>query len=242
MDAREEAILEALKELSSFSKGFAKPKFILIGGYALRAYVDIARYTRDCDFVVERKSFPRIQKSCSDFTVEALHEQESYGYLRLLRLLKTGKKSMKISIDFMEGEVVGRLENDRVVVDERFFQDTKRTSIEIAGKMIEVNIPQYIDYLILKLASARPSDIRDIVTLVWRKGIPKKMKSRIAEIVPDSELIPRNLAKIIATIEDKRFVDSWRGTFVVREFSEEDKNKVVGKLEGLKVLPQGANR
>ena len=162
--------------------------------------------------------------------MEEFHQEKEYGYLRLLKPLKIGRGSIKVSLDFMQGQVRGRIENDIVVIDKRFVQDSKRNSIKIGSKNIDFFVPDYTDYLILKIASARPSDIRDIAALVWKKGIPNNLKVRASEILKSQELFERNIKEIIQTISDKRFVNSWRGTFITGEFTEKDKQNVLKQL------------
>ena len=53
MNLREEEISKIIEQLSKQTDGFDKPKMILIGGYALRAFTSFSRYTRDCDFVAQ---------------------------------------------------------------------------------------------------------------------------------------------------------------------------------------------
>ncbi|MCD6244224.1 MAG: hypothetical protein J7J65_03185 [Candidatus Korarchaeota archaeon] len=50
MKRREREILKLLKMIAERTSSFSDPKLILIGGYALRAFVPFTRYTRDCDF------------------------------------------------------------------------------------------------------------------------------------------------------------------------------------------------
>jgi len=46
---------------------------------------------------------------------------------------------------------------------------------------------------------------------------------------PDDYLISKR--KWFSIISDKRFIGSWRGTFLTTEFDEENKNKVLRKLK-----------
>ncbi len=55
MRRREEEILRALKHLSEKTGGFTAPRLLLIGGYALRAFIPFARFTRDCDFALKKE-------------------------------------------------------------------------------------------------------------------------------------------------------------------------------------------
>ena len=232
MEIREEAISEILERLSSLTDGFTNPKLILIGGYAFRAYVDISRHTRDCDFVIRQSDLEQITEWLG-LDVQAFHQEEGFGYLRLLKLHKIGNRDVKLSFDFMQGKVTGRTEDDRIAIDQKFVQNSAQTVITIGHKEIEFFIPDYTDYLILKLASARPGDIRDIAALIWKCGLPENLENRAAEIMANPDLLVKNISTIIQTISDSRFVDSWRGTFVTREFTEEDKQAVIVSLEEL---------
>jgi hypothetical protein len=81
--------------------------------------------------------------------------------------------------------------------------------------------------------SARPSDIRDIATLVWKRGIPGDLKEEAAKTLACPELIETNLPLIVSDIADRRFLDSWKGTFVTTEFTEKTKEEVLDKLREL---------
>lgn len=233
MQLREEAIFGILKRLSSLSGGFSKPKLILIGGYALRAFVDLSRYTRDCDFVAREKCLEQIKEWLRDLNVEAFEQEKSHSYLRLLKLLKVGKSSAKLSLDFMQGQVVGRVEEDKVVIDRKFVQNSRKISISIGNNNLDFFVPDYTDYLILKIASSRPSDVRDIAALVWKNGIPDNLKNRAKEIVFNQELFFSNVKDIIKIIGDNKFLDSWRGTFLVKDFTEEDRRKVLKEIKNI---------
>lgn len=233
MQLREEAISEILERLSSLSKGFSEPRLVLIGGYALRAFVGISRYTRDCDFVVREKSLEQVRDWLDELSVEAFHQEEGSGYLRLLKPLKVGRKSVKVALDFMQGRVRGRVEEDVVAVDRKFVQNSKKTRIKIGSQELGFFVPDYTDYVILKIASARPSDIRDVAALIWKNGVPDRLRSRASEIVKSQDLFSNNIREILQTISDRRFVESWRGTFVTREFTEEDQRGVIAELKRL---------
>ena len=45
MNLREEEISKIIEHLSKQTDGFEKPKMVLIGGYALRAFTSLFRYT-----------------------------------------------------------------------------------------------------------------------------------------------------------------------------------------------------
>ena len=133
----------------------------------------------------------------------------------------------------MEGEVRERIDEKVFFVNDEFLQKSKKTKIPVGGKDVEFFVPDYTDYLILKIMSARPSDIRDVATLVWKKGIPDDLKERADKALAYPEIMEKSLKLIIANISDKRFLDSWKGTFVTKEFTEETKEHVLKELKKL---------
>lgn len=48
--------------------------------------------------------------------------------------------------------------------------------LAIGEKKFKFFVPDYTDYLILKIISARPSDIRDIAILLLKNKIPRNLK------------------------------------------------------------------
>lgn len=237
MKKREEEIGKLLEFLSKKSSGFTKPKLVLIGGYAFRAFVPFSRYTRDCDFAIRKGNgwaLDQIKKWLSrDTSVESFEKRDYYGFLRCVRVFD--KTSIKASMDFMEGKVVGRDEKRQIVViDEKFVENSKPAKLKVAGKEIEVFVPTYADYMILKIVSCRPSDVRDIAALIWKNGIPSDTRKRTKEILPNAKVFDNNLRKtVLPEISDERFVNSWRGMFLTSEFNEDVKRKVINQLRSL---------
>ena len=237
MNQREEEIGRLIEYFSKKTEGFENPKIVMIGGYALRAFTSLSRYTRDCDFVLKKIdgwNIDKIKKLLPKvLSTEVFEKRDSYGFLRCIRLLKVDGRSAKISVDFMEGEVRGRTDEQVFFITEKFLQKTKKVKIPIAKKMIEIYVPDYTDYMILKIMSARPSDIRDIATLVWKNGVPDHMAERAKKALAHPEIIRKNLKLIITDISDKRFLDSWKGTFVTTEFTERTEEQVLKELKKL---------
>lgn len=234
MNLREEEISKIIERLSKRTDGFENPRIVLIGGYALRAFTSLSRYTRDCDFVLKKSNgwnLDKIQKLLpKDLSTDVFEKRDSYGFLRCIKVLKLG---VKISLDFMEGEVRGRTEEQIFFITEKFLEKTRKVKISIAEKTDEVYIPDYVDYLILKLMSARPSDTRDIATLIWKNGIPDNLEEEAKKKLAHPEIVEKNLKLIQKDISDKRFLDSWKGTFVTTEFTEKTKEEVLKKLKKL---------
>ena len=51
--------------------------------------------------------------------------------------------------------------------------------------------------------------------------------------MPHPEVLEEKLSRIIEEMSRKEFLDSWRGAFATKQFTEEDKQAVIRKLEGL---------
>ena len=237
MKLREEEISILIEHLSRHTDEFENPKIVMIGGYALRAFTSLSRYTRDCDFVLRKLNgwnLDKIQKLLPmDLSTEVFEKRDTYGFLRCIKLFKANGKSAKISIDFMEGEVRGRTKEQVFFITEKFLQETRKVKIPIAEKITEIYIPDYTDYVLLKIMSVRPSDIRDIATLIWKNGIPDDLKERAKKALAHPEILEKNMKLIIDDIFDKRFLNSWKGTFVTTEFTEKTKEEVLKELKKL---------
>jgi len=133
----------------------------------------------------------------------------------------------------MEGEVRGRTQEQVFCITDDFMRKAEKVKITIANRTIDMYVPDYTHYLILKLMSARPSDIRDIATLVWKMDIPNNLTERAEKTLTHPEIIQKNLTTITGDISDKHFLDSWKGTFVTTEFTEKTKEEVLKRLRNL---------
>ncbi|MDA2934721.1 nucleotidyl transferase AbiEii/AbiGii toxin family protein [Acidobacteria bacterium AH-259-D05] len=238
MKLREQKISELVEYVQQKSRNFKKPPIIMIGGYALRAFIPFSRYSRDCDFALPKGKtwkIDRIEKWTPELTVQSKNKSENSGYLRLIQLVKAGKRKIQVSLDFMEGEITGRA-GERFLIDKKFLTESVQTRVEIGDKKLSIRVPSYQDYFLLKVLSARPSDIRDLAALIWKQGIPKpsSLAKRVRETVSEPRLLREKLQLALDDISHPYFLDSWRGTFITEEFTEKDKVLVLKKLRQVK--------
>ncbi len=241
MKIRENKIYEIIDLISQKSKSFTKPKIITIGGYGLRAFISFSRFTRDCDFVLKKKNGWNLDQIKDwlpkDVSIVAFRKEHDYGFLRVIKLLKFNRKSIKLAIDFMEGQIRGRAENQIILIDDEFINNSRKTKLLIGEREISLFVPSYLDYFILKIVSSRPSDIRDIASLVWKNDIPRGIEKRMKKILPYPKTFHENLKnQVIPDIKDDRFIHSWHGTFISTEFNNDDKNNVIDRLKNLQIL------
>lgn len=238
MKRREEEILSSLLSLSERTKGFIDPELIMIGGYALRAFIPFSRFTRDCDFALMKRNgwnIDRIKKILPEgYLVGEEQKRNNYGFLKCIRFVKHNKIRVKVSMDFMEGEIRGREAKEIIKIDEAMIKNRAFVSIPIAGKPIKLPVPSYVDYFVMKVVSARASDIRDIAALICENGIPENLSERIKQVLPYPEIFLIKLKeRIIPEVRRKTFLDSWRGILGTTKYKEEDRRKVIAELEKL---------
>jgi len=238
MKRREEEISNSVAFLSERTKGFTDPELMMIGGYALRAFIPFSRFTRDCDFALMKRdgwNVDRIKEILPEgYLVEEEQKRNSYGFLRCIKFVKHDKARVKVSMDFMEGEIRGREEKEIIKIDDVMIKNRVFATIPIANKPIKLPFPRYLDYFIMKVVSARASDIRDIASLICENGIPENLNERVKQILPYPEIFSIKLKeRIIPEIKRKTFLDSWRGIFGTTKYNEEDRRKVITELEKL---------
>lgn len=237
MRRREKEILKTILHLSEKTRGFTNPELIIIGGYVLRAFISLSRFTRDCDFALRKKngwSIDRLKNILPDYSVEEEQKYDTYGFLRCIKFVKYDKAKVKVSMDFMEGEIRGREAKEIIRIDKNMIRNRKFVSIPIAGKSVNIPAPNYLDYFIMKVVSSRASDVRDIASLVQEKGVPLGLEKRVRQILPHPEIFKAKLEKkIIPEIKRTTFLDSWKGIFGTTRYTEEGKKKVLEQLTKL---------
>jgi len=184
MKKREEELLKAVQHISNKTDSFKDPKLILIGGYALRAFIPLSRFTRNCDFIVRKKNGWNLDELKAimpeGYSIEKEERHESYGFMRLVKLIQYDRVKIKISLDFMEGEIRGRKDGEVILIDEKMINNSR--FVPIADESVHVAVPSYLDYFIMKVVSSRASDIRDIASLIHENGVPKGLKESKRDI------------------------------------------------------------
>lgn len=236
MKRREQEILKAVRSISDRTEGFTKPKIAVIGGYALRAFIPLSRFTRDCDFALRKKdgwSIDKLRASLPEgYSVEEEEKRESYGFMRCVKLVQHGKAKVKVSMDFMEGEIRGRAADDVILIDEAMMEKRKFIAIPIADEPVKIAVPDYVDYFIMKIVSSRASDIRDIASLIHENGIPSDLEKRMKQILPYPNVFKAKIReKILPEMKKPTFIDSWKGIFGTLKYDEHDIKTIIGLLE-----------
>lgn len=157
---REKEIFEILNSLRS-------QKFVVIGGYAVNAYV-LPRFSVDCDIVVHKEDISKITTILEKigFTESQETSELSYGG-KFKRFEKQIKKDFGVSIDILIGEVMDRQTGSVFSADWIFENSQIRI---LRGKTIterlETRIVNPEALFATKLVSCRKTDIRDMFLLI----------------------------------------------------------------------------
>lgn len=200
LDERERMVLETLQRLP-------KLNIVLIGGYALNAYVP-PRFSIDCDLVVLGNP-SRVESLLKKSGFEKSESGEtSYGtYVRYEKL------PGKISFDLMIGSLVDR--DTKIVFEGALFKKYSRRRSTI-GRTVPVRIQMRIAdpelLFAMKFVSARRQDVRDLFMLA---GENLKLNV-VREIVSEkcSPELRRKRAELIkSSVESSGYRDSLQGPF-----------------------------
>jgi len=199
LESREALILQVLRALPG--------DFILIGGYAVNAYVP-PRFSIDCDLVV----FKGVAGMKRILVKNGFEETEKgdvpYGeYIRFMH------KGEKVSFDLLVNSVLDR--DSGVVFEGSLFEKYSRERVTVGRAnpiRISIRIADPELLFAMKFVSARRQDIRDIFMLSgtelnWNL-IKEIIKKKCCE-----ELIKERIRLIKTKVISKNYRDSLQGAF-----------------------------
>lgn len=195
---REKFLFSVLKRIS------AKSNFVVIGGYAINAYV-LPRFSIDCDIVVRNwKSSAQIQKLLEKigFTERASGKLPySGGFVAM------ASKDPPATFDILSEAVEDRLSGTIFPAEIIFRNSSKRTIFGKGSPMqlgCRVVDPELL--FLMKACPARSTDIRDLFMLSALKLDTAKMRKMAKQINAkiDAE-------KILSKIGSKGFLNALQG-------------------------------
>lgn len=226
MREREQEIGQLVSLLAEKSHAFTRPKMVVIGGYALRAHLPFSRYSRDCDFVLEKGLDYVNAWRPSGISLETM--DRGAGLMRWSKPFGQGKLKANLGLDFMEGTVTTR-EGASFTIDDRFLTRAKDAELKIGDRTCRIIVASYADLFVLKVVAGRASDVRDLAALVWKNGVPNVGDS--LKSLNEEKYFRNSLTeKIIPQMEHAFFLNSWRGMFVGQDFRQKDVDATVRKL------------
>src|SRR6266566_547278 len=200
LDARESIILNTLRRLP-------KKDVVLIGGYAVNAYVP-PRFSIDCDLVILGGS-SKIESllKADGFMKVSEGEVTSGGYVRY------EKERIKVSFDLLENSVVDR--DTKIVFEGDLFRkhSAERTTV---GRSVPTRIRMRIAdpelLFAMKFVSARRQDIRDMFMLAGA-NLDWDLVTELLSAKCDRRLMGERSRAIMRDVQSRTFRDSLHGPF-----------------------------
>ena len=204
LQLREKEIFETLKEIR-------KCTFVIIGGYAVNAYV-LPRFSVDCDIVIkDRKELEKIREILVKTGYYKVKNTSGVSYDgKFERYQKEIRRNFKVSVDILIEEVSDRETKSIFSADWVFDNALVRT---LRGKTIseelKVRIVNPDALFVMKLSGCRTTDIRDIFLLIDLV----KDKEWITKEVSERYDVKERLGKALKEITSKQFKDGLQGVF-----------------------------
>lgn len=220
------------KEIFALLKEIKRCEFVIIGGYAVNAYV-LPRFSVDCDIVIkDRKELENMGEFLAKKEYHKVKNTSEMSYDgKFERYQKEIKQNFKVSVDVLIGEVSDRQTKAVFSADWVFSNSAIRT---LRGKTINEELKLRIvnpDALFaMKLSSCRATDIRDVFLLM---GLIKN-KEWIKKEVEERYDFKERLSKVIKEITSRQFKDGLQGVFgFIDEKVFEKHKKMILELEKL---------
>ena len=222
LDARESIIIKTLQKLP-------REEVVLIGGYAVNAYVP-PRFSIDCDLVVLGSSSKLESMLKEDGFRKTAEGDVSYGgYVRY------EMKDVKVSFDLLENSVVDR--DTRIVFEGELFKkhSAERTTV---GRSVPTRIRMRIAdpelLFTMKFVSAGKQDIRDMFMLAGG-NLGLKLIIHLVSAKCGPSLIVKRSHSINRDVQSENFRDSLHGPFgrIPDEKFELCRRRLVDLLETL---------
>lgn len=204
----------------------ANLEFIIVGGYAVSAFKH--RFSVDADIVVKSEDLNKFEKVLKKqkFKKTITKNLENIYSSKFMRY---EKEEFKVSIDLLIEALASRTTNASFSYG-LFLENSEKKSIIGVEKEINANVPKKELLIATKIHSGRLTDFRDIAALAKKIDI-KLMKKFIVN--GDLEKVRENLKKLNKAVNDKNFIDSFKGVFLEKKFDIDIKQ--VGRISKLKV-------
>src|SRR3989338_3511852 len=183
--------------------------FILVGGYAVSAFKH--RFSVDADIIVKSEDLFKFESILrkEDFKKTITKELENVYSSKFVRYEKE-----QASVDILIDALASRTTNSSFSYELIFDNSVKRKIIGIEKEVI-ARIPIKELLIVMKLHSGRLTDFRDIAALA--KGTNLELIRNFL-FIGNLNVLKENLSKLHKTVNDKNFIDSFKGVFVEKKF------------------------
>lgn len=202
--SRENQIFDILQKFID-----AKLEFIVVGGYAVSAFKH--RFSVDADVVIED---PALKSFEAHLKKEGFRKtiSKELGKIHSSRFERYEKD--KTFVDLMINALVSRTTNAAFSFKLLHENSVKKKIIGIEKEVI-VRIPIKELLIAIKIHSSRLTDFRDIAALAKNTNL-KKIKKFL--FIGDIRTVVKNLENLNRVVNDKNFVDSFKGVFIEKKF------------------------
>ncbi|MFH1638118.1 MAG: nucleotidyl transferase AbiEii/AbiGii toxin family protein [Candidatus Woesearchaeota archaeon] len=205
---RENKIFDVLRQFVD-----AGLEFVLVGGYAVSAYKH--RFSTDADAVIKEgdlEKFEDILKK-SKFKRTIRKELDTTYSSKFVRY--ESRNGLSVSIDLLINSLAVRQSGAEFSF--RILKENSRLmAVMGTQKEITVFVPKKEVLIAMKLHSGRLTDMRDIAAL--SKNLDIKLVGKMIK-VGDTTQVNKNLKRLISLIDNKGFVDSFKGVFMEKTCS-----------------------
>ena len=196
--------------------------FIVVGGYAVSAFKH--RFSVDADIVVKSEDladFENLLKK-EGFKNTITKQLENAYFSKFIRYEKE-----HVSVDLLIDALASRTTNASFSYDLLFNNSIKKKIIGIEKEVI-ARIPIKEILIVMKIHSGRLTDFRDIAALAKDSNLDIIKKFLF---IGDLKILKENLSKLHQVVNDKNFVDSFKGFFIEKKFDIDfEQVKKISKL------------
>ena len=197
--------------------------FIIIGDYAVSAFKH--RFSVDADIVIKSEDLPKFEDILrkTGFKKTITKDLENVYYSKFVRYEKD-----QASVDLLIDALASRTTNASFSFN-LLFDNSIKKKIVGTEKDIFARIPVKELLIVTKIHSGRLTDFRDIAALAKDSDLSLIKKFLF---VGDLKVITENMHKLSQVVNNKNFVDSFKGVFVEKKFDIDLKQ--VKKISELK--------
>jgi len=185
---------------------------VIIGGYGVSAFKH--RFSIEADIIIKKDDKAKFESVLlKNKFIKTVVKKLDHVYTKEFVRYKS-RDDLPVSVDLLIDGVGSRTTNASFSFEQLKKYSEKRRVIG-TEKEVNVTVPKKEVLIVLKLHSGRLTDFRDIVAL--SKNIDLELiKSLIWRGKKD--IVKRNIKKLLSLIDDKGFIDSFKGVFIEKRY------------------------
>lgn len=183
--------------------------FIIVGGYAVSVFKH--RFSVDADIIIKSGDLSKFDSILKKRWFKKTIVKE-LGNIYASKFIRYEKG--QASVDLLINALASRSTNALFSYELLFENSIKKKLIGIE-KEVFVRIPIKELLIVMKLHSGRLTDFRDIAALA--KGIDLDLIKKYL-FIGDLNIVRENLIRLNKAVNDKNFVDSFKGVFIEKKF------------------------